>query len=489
MPGMTMLDEETQTEGAWEPITPPAGYTPEAPGASQGFDGALIADILPPALSEDGLALEFSRQYAEDWRYVHAWGRWLSWDGTVWRREKTRRIINLIKGTCRDVDARHPKADGKTRGVKWKTICAVEKMAQADPRHDCSDDIWDRDPWALNTPKGIIDLKTGEVRPNDPTELMTQTASASMGDDCPRWVQFLQEITDGDDDLAQYLARVAGYILTGVTTEHALFFIYGTGRNGKGKFIATLAAIMGDYFTGLPLDALMETKTQQHTTDLAGLRNARMVSSDEIDKGRRWAKAKVSAMTGGGNITARLMRQDNTTFRGKFKLIISGNNKPAINDVDEAIRSRMHLIPFTVKFLGNAQDKELESKLLAERDGILAWAVQGCLDWQQAGLRPPESVVAATKDYLESEDSIGRWILECCQVEKSARETGKKLFDSWRGWAELSGENFGNIKRFTADLEKREFRKFQERAGNVFFGLCVRGSVVQEHFALNDENA
>jgi putative DNA primase/helicase len=435
-------------------------------------------ELMPPALCEDALALEFARQYAHDWRYVAAWGLWLYWDASSWKKLRTRKIFNLITGVCREVDARNPKRDGNKSGTKWKTVSAVEKFAQAHPFMDSSDDIWDKDPWMLATPRGMIDLKTGDIRPACREDYATKSTTAHPEGDCPRWRKFLDEITDGDVELQAYLARVAGYTLTGTTTEHAMFFLYGSGGNGKSTFVDIISLILGDYFTGLPLDALIETKNQQHTTDLAGLQGARMVSSSEIEKGRRWAKAKLSAITGGGPITARLMRQDNFTFQPQFKLLISGNNKPAINDVDDAIRRRMHLIPFAVNFKN--RDQDLKEKLYLERDGILAWALSGCLEWQAEGLCPPTSVVEATKEYLESEDIFGKFLAEKCRLDRSVKIKTMELFQAWKTWAEAAGEYPGTVRRISQELDKRGFKIRHSMNGNYAFGLDIHEGSIQD---------
>ena len=138
--------------------------------------------------------------------------------------------------------------------------------------------------------------------------------AVAPGGDCPRWLQFLDEITGGNVELQQFLQRVAGYSLTGSTKEHALFFAYGTGGNGKGVFLNTLSAILADYAAVAPMETFIASNAERHPTDLAGLRGARLVTSQETEEGRRWAESKIKALTGGDPITARFMRQDFFTY-------------------------------------------------------------------------------------------------------------------------------------------------------------------------------
>ncbi|CAH0443896.1 phage/plasmid primase, P4 family [Ralstonia pseudosolanacearum] len=416
--------------------------------------------------TEDALALAFTRRYHRDWRYVAAWGRWLVWDGHRWRTEDTLAATDLIRNVCRHaaLHAENPKLAAKlaTSG----TIAGVERLARADRRHAATTSEWDADPWLLNTPGGVVDLRTGRQRPHDRDDRMTKITTATPGGDCPTWRQFLAEVTGGDAELQAYLQRMAGYALTGSTQEHALFFLYGTGANGKSVFLNTLSTILGDYAANAAMDTFMETRTDRHPTDMAGLRGARFVAAIETEQGRRWAESKVKNLTGGDKIAARFMRQDFFEFFPQFKLFVAGNHKPAIRNIDEAMKRRLHLIPFTITVPPERRDKHLQQKLLAERDGILAWAVQGCLDWQRLGrLDPPQQVLDATEEYFEAEDALGRWLDERCVREANAKSLTAELFNDWKQWAEAAGEFAGSQKRFADLLLTRGVEKWRNPAG------------------------
>ena len=209
--------------------------------------------------------------------------------------------------------------------------------------------------------------------------------------------------------------RVMGYCLTGITREHALFFGYGTGANGKGTFLNTMSAILGGYAAVAPMETFTASPTDRHPTDLAMLRGARLVAAQETEEGRRWAEGRIKAMTGGDPVTARFMRRDFFTFIPLFKLFIAGNHKPGLRGVDEAIRRRLNLIPFTVTIPVAERDVHLADKLGPEMPGILAWAIEGCLLWQRVGLQPPATVVEATHNYMAAEDALSLWIMERCK--------------------------------------------------------------------------
>ncbi len=341
-----------EAERLWRRDAEHAGETP-----LEGGDDGGGGQPLPAGFTEDALALGFTARHAQDWRYVAAWGQWLTWTGSRWEREATLRAYDLARLVCREAASRCANGKLKARISSASTVAAVERLARSDRRHAATSDIWDGDPWLLNTPGGVVDLRSAAISPHDRGLAMTKLAAGSPAGDCPAWHRFLATVTGGDAELQAYLARVAGYCLTGVTSEHALFFLYGTGANGKSVFVSTIAAILGDYATTAAMDMFMATTGDRHPTDMAGLRGARMVSAIETEQGRRWAESKLKALTGGDRITARFMRQDFFEFTPQFKLVVAGNHKPAIRNVDEAMRRRLHLIPFTVTIPPGRRDQ------------------------------------------------------------------------------------------------------------------------------------
>lgn len=409
-----------------------------------------------PEFSDDALALEFSTRHAAELRYCSQWGTWLRWTGARWEFEKTLRTFDMARNVAREFARACNDPDDRTKIASASKVSAIERLARSDRRHATSVDLWDTDPWLLNTPGGMVDLRSGRSLPHDPQRYITKITAVAPGGACPRWRQFLGEITGGSEELQRFLQRIAGYALTGSVLEHALFFFYGTGGNGKGVFLNTLSKILADYAEVAPMETFVATHGERHPTDLAGLRGARLVTSQETEEGRRWAESKIKALTGGDPITARFMRQDFFTFTPTFKLVIAGNHKPGLRGVDEAIRRRFHLVPFTVTF--KDRDTSLPDKLHAEWPGILAWAIEGCLAWQRDGLAPPPVVLEATQTYLGEEDAIARWIADCCILDANAFGESKRLWPSWQRWASEAGEFVGSQKRFGMALEAHGFK-------------------------------
>jgi putative DNA primase/helicase len=431
-----------------------------------------LVDAIPPEFSDEAIALKFTDMHGDKLRHVAAWGKWLLWSGTCWEFDQTMRAFDFSRAICRVVSSDAPQKSAPAI-ASAKTVAAVVSLSRADRRHAATVEQWDSYPWLLNTPDGVVDLKTGNMSTHDRHLYLTKMTAAAPGGDCLLFRKFLAEITDNNVDLQNFLQRVAGYSLTGITSEHALFFCYGTGGNGKGVFLNTLAGIMGDYAAVAPMETFVATQTDRHPTDLAGLRGARLVTSQETEQGRRWAESKIKTLTGGDPIPARFMRQDFFTYVPQFKLVIAGNHKPGLRGVDEAIRRRFNLLPFVVNFAN--PDKELSNKLRAEWPGILQWAIDGCLEWQRIGLMPPEIVQAATASYLAQEDLIEQWLEERCGRDKIYQERSSELFNDWKSWGEAAGEYVGSQKRFAQALEDRGFvrgRNSENKA--IFIGVALR---------------
>lgn len=416
----------------------------------------------PPRFSDEGLALDFAAKHADELRYVAKWGRWLSWDGSRWGVDETLHAFDRARAVARDAakaaSTLEKGAHIASRVASGKVVATIEKLAKSDRRLAATVDQWDADPWLLNTPDGAVDLSTGDLHPHrshDYQTKITAVGPAEPGTPCPIWAAFLDRVLQSDTDLIDYVQRVAGYCLSGVTSEHQLWFLWGTGRNGKGVFLNTLTKILGDYSAVASMDTFIDTKVQQHSTDLAMLRGARLVTAQETEEGRRWAESKIKALTGGDPVTARFMRQDFFTFDPQFKLLIAGNHKPGLRSIDEAIRSRLSLVPFTVFIPPEERDPDLPEKLKGEWPAILRWAIEGCLDWRAKGLRAPTKVQAATAEYMSEQDAFSMWLDECCTLNRDAYETTAELYGSWKDWAERSGEPVGSQKSFSQTVKAR----------------------------------
>ncbi|KKK47585.1 hypothetical protein LCGC14_3153700, partial [marine sediment metagenome] len=257
-------------------------------------------------------------------------------------------------------------------------------------------------------------------------------------------------------------------VLTGSTKEQALFFIYGPSQTGKSRFVEALAGVMGDYACSAPMEAFIDHKGG-HPTDLAGLRGSRLVTASETEENRSWAEAKVKTLTGQDRISARFMRQDFFEFLPTFKILVAGNYRPRLKNPDGAMRRRFQIIPFDKVIPEAERDKNLHEKLEAERPGILQWMIDGCLDWQDHGLNPPQAVSDSTDEYFEAEDTVGRWLEEECTVGSGMTGRLGHLYGSWQKWCETNGEFSGSNRRLGGLLDQRGFERWRDSDGSKGF--------------------
>jgi putative DNA primase/helicase len=378
-----------------------------------------------------------------------------------------------IKGL--DVD----KAEAIAKGLRSaQTVAHVVGLARSNRELASTVAAWDADPWKLNTPAGIVDLKTGNLLPSDPLAYCTKStavAPAPPGTPAPLWQAFLERIFRHDPELIPYVERVLGYGLTGLTVEHVLVFAWGQGANGKGTLFNTASRLLGDYAAVAPADLLLVTQSDRHPTDLAMLRGERLVTAQELAPGRAWDEPKLKSLTGGDPITARFMRQDFFTYEPQFLLVAAGNHKPSFKGVDEAIRRRVQLVPFLQNIPAEERDKHLPEKLRAEWPAILRRLIDGCLAWQREGLNPPKSVREASEEYLNAEDVLGQWLEERCVVARAIEFTKVSvLYTDWRQWCERGGLPVGSTKAFSQRLGERGFQSDHKRGGRGFVGIGLR---------------
>jgi len=363
------------------------------------------------------------------------------------------------------------------RVASYNVIANVAKLAAVEPSMQATTEQLDADIYILNTRSGMVDLKTGVLFAHDRSRMCTKCTSveADFSKPAPQWQAFLNEACNGDAEMISYLQRLAGYSATGSTKEHVLAFAHGSGGNGKGTFLGAIGNILGDYATVASADVFLASNNQRHPTELASLMGARLVHAQEIDPSRRWDEAKVKALTGGDKISARFMRQDLFEFNPQFTLIIAGNTKPEITNVDDAMRRRMHLIPFETKPV--RKDMDLPDKLKEEYPAILAWVIEGAKSWLEQGLNPPQAVIQATDEYLAGEDALARWISERCVAGADNEMTTNEAFNDFRDWCKDNNEGKGkdwSQRKFNGEMTTHGYEPARDRATRtkrVFRGL------------------
>ena len=419
---------------------------------------------------EDSIALAFASKHADDFRFIALWSRWMRWDSTRWHPEATLRAFDEARKLCREA--------GDARA---KTVAAVVTLARADRAIAATEDQWDTDSDLTNAGSLTIDLRTGDARSPERLDYITKTAAiapAPPGASHPLWTFFLERVTNNNPALIGFLQRYLGYCLTGHTLEHALVFLYGLGANGKSVFVNTVSKIFGDYAIVAPMELFMASKHERHPTDIAKLRGARLVTAQETEKGRRWDVAKIKNLTSDDKLTGRFMRQDFFDFTPSHKLIIAANHKPSLRSIDEAIRRRFLLVPFTVEIPKPERDPDLARKFEPEWPAILRWMVDGSLEWKRHGLVVPAIVRDATDAYLADQDTLAQWLDEWIERDARAFTLTTELFKNWKAWCEQRNHFIGTETAFSDDLADRGFERARKEYGRGFKGLMLRASNV-----------
>jgi putative DNA primase/helicase len=271
-----------------------------------------------------------------------------------------------------------------------------------------------------------------------------------------------------------YLQRAIGYSLTGNAGEQCLFFLHGHGSNGKSTFIESLTTLLGDFSVKTPIESLLVKKGGGGIpNDLARLNGVRLVTASEVDDGNRLNESLVKDLTGGDTISARFLHGEFFDFKPIFKLWMFGNHKPIIRGTDKGMWRRVHLIEFGVTISPDEKDRLLPEKLRNELPGILAWAVQGCLNWQKEGLNPPPKVLKATAEYQAEMDILGVFISERCTIGDGLKASAKELYAAYKTWALDSGEFVATQRRFGQSLTERGFQRVRKTDGIWWHGITV----------------
>jgi putative DNA primase/helicase len=463
------------------------------------LDTAVIRAALD--MQETGDADLMTRLFAGQIVYDHSASQWYQWKGSYWEQDKTGYVYHLISrrvapqylraaaelgaGGLDKISEEMVKRAAALRNKK--RMDNVLYLAARHPEIALSGEEWDADPWVLGCPNGVIDLRTGDLRQGRPKDFIrahTTTEWKGLLERCPRWVQFMREVMGDDIQLVCYLQRLFGYGITGLRVEHIFPIFWGAeGRNGKGTMLETLAAVLGkDVASPTDAEALMASNKNGNAAQpfLHDLRGMRLVWASETDRGARVDMSLVKRLTGGDTIKARTLYSKPVEFKATHLLLLLTNDRPHINASDPAIWERVKLIEFNQRFVDNPQgpnehvkDLYLHEKLMQEASGILAWLVNGCMEWQEIGLHQPDQVVTATAQYREEEDITGLFIAERCEVDPNEHMKASQLYTAYASWCKESGFAAMSLTSFGQDMQKK-FKKGRTNLGFVYYGVGLK---------------
>ncbi len=421
-----------------------------------------------------GRADRFVSRNSADIRFVPERKIWLSWEGSRWQIDRDgaleRRAVKLGRDLLAEA-ARVPGVDDAA--TKQRAAACIEALACGD-RRNISDFLalakvdrrillpvahFDDDPWLVGAKNAVVELKTGTVREYSRNDYITRALGCDVDpqSNCPRWLSFIEEVFP-DPALRHYVHKAVGYTLTGDTREQCFFFCYGTGRNGKSKFMEALEHVFGELATRAGKGIVATNHRGDYPLrELADVCGARFILASETEEGERLNESVIKDLTGSDSLRAEHKYERAFSFRAVGKLWICGNHRPTIRGTDGGIWRRVRLISFTEKFEGNRDDRNLSEKLRAEASGILNWMVRGCLLWRRE-LEPPSAVVAAVADYRAEEDTLADFLDACTTETPDGCIRHAALFDAYRQWAESNGHRYPLTSRVLAKrLRERQW--------------------------------
>lgn len=418
-----------------------------------------------------GNARRLVATYGHHLRYVAEWGRWIVWNGRCWQPDVTGEVMRRAKLTAEQIldEARDDKSEKLFRhALKSQSatgLTAMVNVASTEPTIPVLVSELDADPWLLTVANGTVNLKTGQLHHSDPDDLIAKESPVKWDPNavCPAFDAFLERILP-DSAVRDFVQRAVGYSLTGLTTEHVLLMLHGSGGNGKSVFTETLMRLMGDHAAPASPKLLVVEKHSEHPTAIADLHGRRLVIAQEIEQGHRLDEALVKQLTGGDQLKARFMRQDFWSFTPTHKLWVACNHKPRIRGTDHGIWRRIRLVPFEVTIPATEQDKNLATKLAAELPGILNWALAGCLAWQRDGLEPPDAVVVATDMYAKESDLVAQFLDERCIVGDQYQVRSSDLYAEYKSWCQDNGLDHPlSQKALAQQLDEKGYDRTENR--------------------------
>lgn len=440
--------------------------------------------------TDTGNGQRFVHLHGAQARWIQSAGTWYIWDGTRWKQdqdgEAERRAKETAKSILQEAYQEEDKAKAKAltawafKSQSRAQITNMLELAKSEQGITIPFDQFDRNQYLLNFTNGTLDLKTGTLKPHHPGDFITKRIEFDYDDraQCPRWLQFLDEIMDHNRPLIEFLQSATGYSLTGDTGEQIFIICYGKGANGKTVYLETMLNALGpDYAMNTRANTiLVKDRNNGANNDVARLRGLRFVTVNEIPGRGRLDEAKVKEFTGGDTITARYLFHEDFSFKPEFKLFVRTNHKPVITGVDYGIWRRVRLVPFTVTIPPDKQDPKLQEKLKDEWPGIIRWAVLGCLAWQDEGLPMPEEVKIATQEYKRDQDTMQPFIEDRCSVDPGKTVKAGELYTAYKDWAELNGEKAMTNNAFGREMSERGIDKVRTGSDRqlTYLGIALR---------------
>lgn len=450
---------------------------------------------LPKELADQGLEYactdignkdRFVRDHKGKVLHIKEMDAWAIWDGSRWQVDNNA-AHRLGWQTVRSIyDEAKNCANGQ--GQRMLSKWALQSQAEAKIRsmlslskHALSVSMaeFDTDPYVLNCENGLVDLKSGQLQERTSQDLVMKIANAKFSPDakCDRWKQFISEIFCGDEELMAWMQKYLGYTISGSVKEEYFLILYGRGRNGKGKLCETLLSVLGDYAKTTDFDMFLSADNGVRKMEAMGsLQGVRFATASETDSTKKWSEALIKRVTGGDTLQGAKLYGQRYEFAPSHKLFFQVNHLPGFKDASVGFKSRLCVVPFDAEFAGEKQDKDLKDQLLAERDGILAWLVEGARLYFSEGLGDrPQAIQRATNQYIEDNDLLSQFLAEVCIHNPERTVSSGKLYEAYQAWCQKNGHQAPVGQKFFKDgMAERGVAWKKTKSGNVFVGYTLR---------------
>ena len=461
------------------------------------FDKKTDLEHFTGDLTEVGLSIVMADNYGYGVMRNKAFG-WMFWDGVKWVLDADAEASMLMMRFTDDLyQAARMKmqiaTDKVTQEQAKREFAAVCKLRTApglshltnilksianEPRTDS----FDADPWALNTPDGIIDLRTGDIGPHDPKARCTKCTAVSPGSTgAEKWLDFIHYITGGDDDFANYLQTLAGMAAVGKVYEEGLVISYGKGGNGKSTFFGVLKAVFGDYARSINADVLVPTPgCRPDQSYIAALRGVRLSILGETEESAYMSNSQLKRITSQDVISARALYKDPMEFIPTHTTIMHTNHLPRLGSMDGGTKRRIAVAPFPSTLPPEQVVTDYKSVLFDEcGPAIMRWVVDGAVKFYENGCKLPmaKCVKKATYDYLSGEDWLNTFIQDTCEVGDGLEAPAGELYQAYQVWAGANGMRQKRARDFALALEANDYQKIERNHRKFWKGLKIRSEV------------
>lgn len=470
----------------------------------RGYTGGRQLDFLKQiSLQEKGDAEVFAHLFENKVIFDHEEGEWYIFNGHIWEQDKCKHTLNLVEQIAQTYEQ-------ATQGINYEHAPKLERFHKARISHLRKrsginnalelaaaklplTEEWDNNPYLLAVKNGIIELKTGKLRAGKPDDYMRNCSDVEfkgLDEPCERWQQFLNELFPHNPEIPKFLQRLFGYAVSGLDVEHIFPVFYGEqGRNGKDILLTTICAVLGKHLAGpVSKEVLLSANKNPGATApfLYELRDTRLAYCDETGEGAAFDEAQVKMISGGAPFKAKALYQQPVIIYPKYIVVVTTNSKPSINVDDDALWERLVVVKFTERFIEepvydneHLVDKFLKEKLKKEYSGILAWLVQGFLDWQEQGLAIPESVRYVTTEYRNEQDPLSKFVETECVIGPEEKVSVTEFKNTYFKWSEATGEKKISGREI-ARVMKKKFPQERYTSGFFYEGISIKATIEEE---------